>query len=83
MAEFLLPPDSPALRSRPVYVALIEAMCDATWLVVPFGRLPLPALPGELATEPVVCGAHWVTASGFRATSPFTSVVSQVMRGLP
>ena len=46
----LLPPDTEVTRSRPVYVALIEATEGDRWRVVPFGRFALPALPGELAT---------------------------------
>ena len=49
-AIVLLPPENGATRARPVYVALVEAVCDGRWLVVPFGRFPVPALPGELAT---------------------------------
>ena len=49
-AIILLPPDNEATRARPVYVALAEAVRGDAWLVVPFGRFPVPALPGELAT---------------------------------
>lgn len=49
-AIVLLPPENEATRARPVYVALVEAVADGRWLVVPFGRFPVPALPGELAT---------------------------------
>jgi hypothetical protein len=50
-AIVLLPPENEATRARPVYVALVEAIRDSRWLVVPFGRFPLPAVPGELATS--------------------------------
>lgn len=46
----LMPPDAEATRSRPVYVALLEPRSDGRWLAAPFGSLPLPAVPGELAT---------------------------------
>ena len=46
----LLPPETEATRRRPVYVAVIDAVHDGAWRVVPFGRLPVPAVPGELAT---------------------------------
>jgi len=49
-AIILLPPDNEATRARPVYVAQTEAVNGDSWLVVPFGRFPFPALPGELAT---------------------------------
>ena len=46
----LLPPDNEATRARPVYVALAGELHGGAWLAVPFGRFPVPALPGELAT---------------------------------
>lgn len=46
----LLPPDNEATRARPVYVALAGELQSGAWLAVPFGRFPVPALPGELAT---------------------------------
>ncbi len=46
----LLPPDAEATRARPWYVALLSSERPGRWLAAPFGRFPLPALPGEWAT---------------------------------
>ena len=51
----LLPPETATTRRRPVYVGLVgrqeTGVEDESWLVIPFGRLPLPAVPGELVTR--------------------------------
>lgn len=59
----LLPPETATTRRRPVYVGLVgelepadeengaPGVEGASWLVIPFGRLPLPAVPGELVTR--------------------------------
>ena len=48
----LLRPESPATRSRPCFVAVLEPCpASATVLAVPFGRFPVPATPGEWRTD--------------------------------
>jgi len=46
----LLPPVSPALGSRPAYVAVLDADEDEGIRVAPYGRFAVPATPGELST---------------------------------
>ena len=46
----LLPPDGEASSARPVYVALLTAKADGSWLCAPFSRFSTPATEGEYAT---------------------------------
>ncbi len=47
----LLPPDGETTSARPVYVALLAARADGSWLCAPFSRFSIPASDGEYATE--------------------------------
>ena len=46
----LLPPDGETSSVRPVYVALLDAGPDGSWLCAPFSRFSTPAMEGEYAT---------------------------------
>lgn len=46
----LLQPVSPALGSRPVYIAVLDVDEDGGIQVAPYGRFAVPATPGELST---------------------------------
>ena len=47
----LLPPDGETTSARPVYVALLDARPNGSWLCAPFSRFSTPATEGEYATE--------------------------------
>ena len=59
----LLPPDGEASSARPVYVALLVARSDGSWLCAPFSRFSTPATEGEYATgrsfDPVKVVCAW------------------------
>ncbi len=46
----LLPPDGGTSSARPVYVVLLTARSDGSWLCAPFSRFSTPATEGEYAT---------------------------------
>ena len=46
----LLPPDGETSSVRPVYVVLLDAGPDGSWLCAPFSRFSTPAMEGEYAT---------------------------------
>ncbi len=46
----LMMPDIATTRSRPVYVLVLMPLTSDEWLIVPFGILATPAIPGEWRT---------------------------------
>jgi hypothetical protein len=46
----LLPPDGEMSSARPVYVTLLDARPNGSWLCAPFSRFSTPATEGEYAT---------------------------------
>ncbi len=58
----LLRPVLSSARDRPVYLLLLTQSDDKSWLVAPFGRFAVPAVPGEWRTglralpAAVLCG---------------------------
>ena len=46
----LLPPDGETSSARPIYVVLLSAKLDGSWLCAPFSRFSTPAMDGEYAT---------------------------------
>ena len=63
----LLPPDGETSSSRPVYVALLDAKADGSWLCAPFSRFSTPATEGEYATgrnfDPLKVVCAWNSSS--------------------